>query len=403
MKHPFRTFMLLVVVPAAVALLATVEVARSAWSELHAASHGRVAGMTLAALDQELGAAAGQAVEAAVPVDDADPDDPAVRRALAGDTVRGYRADGDGLEVVAVLGGQDGGPVRMGTAPIDPRLASRIGGATGYRTAVYVRGARFSGTTPPVGPDRIPDAVTWAENGGARLDGGVLRSGPGSPPVLAVLAVPTNPPPPAVPRPVILVLGLLLLFSTLAAWIQLARPTGTAVTAPAGLSFGMLALIPMLAMVGLASHVDRTHEERVEGVVARDLSRALSAASAQAVAASPSAVRALTGFDATRVRRGTVEASTLAGADAARLAALPAPPPSFTSTGVVDTPAGPLAWAGLRLRDGAFVVATTPLQGAGTPAPGRTLWMITVGLALWLAGATAMVVHRSRRYRADGI
>ena len=145
---------MLVVAPSAVAIVLAVAVAGTAWAELDRTSHGRVAAMVLAALDQELARSASEAVQAAVPAPDPDPQDPAVRRALSGDTITGYRASSGTLEVVVVLADADS-VIRTGTAPVPSAFVDRVSRATGYATSIYVRGTRWTGTARAPGPERL--------------------------------------------------------------------------------------------------------------------------------------------------------------------------------------------------------------------------------------------------------
>lgn len=385
---------MLVVAPSAVAIILAVAVAGAAWAELDRTSDERVAAMVLVALDQELARSAAEAVGEALPAPDPDPQDPAVRRALAGDTITGYRASAGALEVVVVLAGTDS-VIRTGTAPVQSTFVDRVSRATGYATSLYVRGTRWTGSPGAPGPEQLAqDTLLMLDGGGLGVYGGFLSAGPApaaSPPPLAVLVASGQPPQQAVARPVLLVMGLLLLFSALAGWILLARREEAGDAVPRT-SMVLLALVPTLATAGLLSHVDRSYADAAWRAASRDLTRGLAVASALDAVGSPRVVRTLTGFHAARVSRGGVESSTFDVDGTAGLATLPAPPPSFTSAGRVDTPEGPSAYVGLRLREGGFTVVTTPYPTGARTGLRQRLGLVGGLLLLWMLGVAGMIL-----------
>ncbi len=394
LKRPFVSFVFLVVLPTAAAMATCVTISRRAWSDVHRRSHDRVAAIVLAAVDQELARAGSRALDVAAPVPNPDPSDPSVQRALSGDTVRGYRPTQAGVEVLVVVGGRDGGPVRVGSAAVDTLFASRLGRATGYATAVYGGGRRWAGSGPTAGGPALPDEVSLPGESTGAMDmaGGVFRytadasasTAPAPPSALGALAVPRVQPPDVLARPVALVLGLLLLFSTLAAWIQLTRPPASRqVRTPSHVSFGVLALIPLLATIGLASHLDRRLRSQFDEAGRRDLTRALSAATVQGLTDSPHAVRQLTSFDATLTQRGSLVASTVESPPPA-LVDLPTPPPSFTSTGTFEVGDGEWIYAGMRHGEGGALVLTTPSERQRLKRFRTTAGLIAGLLVIWV-------------------
>jgi hypothetical protein len=66
------------------------------------------------------------------------------------------------------------------------------------------------------------------------------------------------------------------------------------------------------------------------------------------------------------------------------LEALQAPPPSFTSSGVVTTSEGPSLYVALRVSGGAFVVASTRRPDDRIRAFRRTLLTVAAILGAWL-------------------
>lgn len=387
-KRPYLTYLLAAVVPSAVAAVVLVAAADDAWATRLEDSHRRVADMVLKVVDQELARTAEALLPAAAPVPEADPADPSVVRAMAGDTLTGYRPGASGLEVVVVLGGSDGGPVRMAAGPVDPAHLHRLSGSTGYALASYVRGVRWAAAPEGTGPETLDERLlsrAGERQTGVQAPGGSgwvhAHPGTGTPPALVALVAPPAPLQPAVERPVLLVVGLLLLFAVLAGWIQLVGPSPGGHTAPSRASVGLLALLPGLVVLGLASHLDREFLRMDARATSRDLTRALSVAALRGAATNPEAVRNLTGFHAARIRSGVLLASTWPHGDVSRLAALPAPPPSFTATGSTETPDGEARYVALRLREGGFVVAAAP-----TPDPRYLDFHRRVRGVLWTLG-----------------
>ena len=349
MKRPFLSFLLVVVRPAGVCMGITYSMAHDAWGAVQRDAHTRVAHMVLATTTAEL------------------------RR--------------KGMEEEATV--RD--------AP--PRAPTMVGRSTGYRTALYLEGRRWTGTDPLAGPERLPEQVAGQVGPGEGTPVGenpaqgvfLARNVGPSPPRLVALAAPRTAAGPLLAPAVLLVMGLLLLFGALTGWIQLARRDRH----EGGLALGGVvapALVPALATLVFFIHADRSFQESANRMAARDLGRGLAVASAAGVAGNPGDVRSLTGFHATRVRDGRVEASSLRG-ELAAVAALPAPPPSFTSSGAVLTAHGPSAYVALRLDGETFLVATNLLPENRVAALRKGLFLLGLILAGWwtLAAAGAWV------------
>lgn len=273
---------------------------------------------------------------------------------------------------------------------------AQVGRASGYRTALYADGRREAATEPPPGPETLAPELLAASSspGGTTLrvpgTGGteaVLVSGPGrrgSAGTYTVLVAPADPVGTLLPLPLVPVAGLLFLFASLAGWIQLAGTHGGRAA-----SFLLLSAVPALTAWGLLVESDRLYRHAESEAERRDLSRALAVARLRDVEGEPERVHALTGFHAWRVRGGSVVSASLEG-PAGAVAALPAPPPSFTSTGTVATPEGEAAYVALRLPDGGFTVAAARpsperahrfRNGAIRAAAALAGWLLLVGVA----------------------
>lgn len=291
----------------------------------------------------------------------------------------------------------------VATALVEERGALATGRAAGYRAAVYRDGVRVEATQPAPGPDRLDDdtrgalragsaEIVW-EGGSGRVVPVPVPDGPGE---VAVLLAASTPPPPPLPVPLLLVMGLLLVFAGLAGWILLAGGS----TAPGRRAVLLVSLVPALTAWGFLVHGDRLFHEAAQTLARRDLTRALSVARMRGVAGDPSAFLALTGFHAYRVRDRTVEAASGDGR-AEAVAALPAPPPSFTSAGTVRTPEGVVPYVALRLPSGGFTVATAPPAGAVPGGYRRVSWILAGALAGWLLLLGAGLSLMGRRDRSD--
>jgi hypothetical protein len=362
--------------------------------------------MALSALEQELGDAVRRLAGEAEPFPGADGAVPAVARAQAGDTVAALNRTANGIELSVVLGDpafpdSTPRPVRLGTTVLTPSSASRVARATGYGVSLYVNGRPWG---PSDGLDTLSRnlllELSRTPGGTALTDGseGVLMasgSQPGEAPRLVALSRPGTPPPPALELRILLVLGLLLVFSVLAGWIQLARPPDAQTRPPGTASFLTLALVPTLTAVLFLVHLTRTFEEAAADSAVHDLTRGLATAQALGASASASGVRLISGFHATLVDGGEILASTFAG-DATPIAALPSPPPSFSTSGTVETPEGPSFYLSLRQRGGPVVVVTTQLPAARLAAAQGAFTRVGLGLLLWLAVAATILLVRKK-------
>jgi len=408
-RRPFLKYALAVVVPCGIALLLAGRSAREAWGDLHLTSHAHVARMTLAALEQDLGEAVDELAAVATPYSGADPSIPAIQRAMAGDTVAGLTPTEGGAELAVMLG--DAGapdttpvPVRYAVGPLDPSAAIQVGQSTGYRASLYLNGKLWGGTEPPAGPQVLDDALLLevsASPGGTRIpdsESVLQATSPiaGTPPALVALASPNRPADPAVELRIVLVLGLLILFSALAGWIQLGRRPQSGSRRPGAGSMVTLAMVPALTAALFLVHLTRTFETTATDVTVRDLSRGLAVSGSRGLTSSPEGVQLITGFHATLVRSGEVLRSTFAS-DPTEVGGLPAPPRSFTISGPVHTPEGPSVYVALRSDEGAVIVATAQLPAARVARFRAECLRIGGGLLVWLLLAGGMLLMTSRR------
>lgn len=399
MRRPYLVYILTVVIPSAATIAAGTHLADNVWRDVRVHSEARAARMALLTLEHDLGATVAALTREATPTPVSDSTGALEARALAGDTANGLALGADGMEVRVALPaepGDDPGTIRAAAAPL-PTSAVQVGRTAGFRTALYLSGQRWVATTPPPGPESLPEPVMQAvarTSLGVPVDpegegGTLLALGGGSPganPAFAVLAASNDALTGPLPIPLLMVMALLLLFAALAGWIQLTGGGGRATRS----SLVLVSLVPALTAWGFLVHGSRLFHEALEGEERRDLTRALAVARVRDLASDPTAIHELSGFHAYRVVDGAVTAASLAGPTEG-VARLPAPPPSFTSTGQVRTGEGLVSYVALRIPGSGFTVVTSPgpaeleerYDRQGTRL-GLILagWLLVVGLAL---------------------
>jgi hypothetical protein len=402
-KRPFLTFLVGVVVPCGIAMLVTANSASKAWSDLYLTSHTHVGRMVLSAFEEDLASAVSELATEVEPFPDADPSVPAIQRAMTGDTVTGLLRTTEGVELMVTFG--DTSLVFYGARVIRPTAANQVARASGYEAAMYFNGGFWGGTESFSFPGTLDEAVLLeaaSNRGGVRLPGAqaVLQAASpraGTPAPLAAMAAPRRPPEPSVERRAILVLALLLVFSCLVGWIQLARPpTSENPRRPGPWSIGILALVPALTATLFLVHLTRNFEVAAAEATIRDLTRGLAVAGARGSSESTFAVHSLTGFHSTLVRQGEILETTFASRPT-EISGLPAPPPSFTTSGMVATPEGPSLYVALRRGEGTVMIATAPLPAVRVADFRQRCTNIGLALWVWLVLAGALLLLRATR------
>lgn len=402
MKRRYLAYLVIAVLPSVAAVAAGAVATQRAWGAVGSASWSWVGTMALNAFQEDLVGMVDSLATAAQPTQ-VDPRDAAWERVSRGDTVSAMRPRASGAEVMVLRAAEPGDPpgsLRYAGAPL-PDAPLVVARAAGSRLSLYLNGRRVLTTRDSLGPDTIPRETLVALSAATEgldlddVDGALvaLDRPVGLPPSVAVMVAPMTSPSPPIPLSLLLVVGLLFLFAAVAGWIQFgAGQTGT--DSGRRRSLVLVSLVPVLTALGFLVQSDRLFQEAARSGLARNLTRALAASSARGVVGSPKDLHELTGFQATRVRNGQVEETTLSEPLGA-LAALPAPPPSFTSAGTLTTSDGPSVYAALRLSTGGFVVASAPRPADRIRAFRRTLllvagvlgaWLLVVG---WMAGVGA--------------
>ena len=327
-KRRFLAFCALVVVPCGVASGAAGRAADDAWEELAHVSAARIAQLALGALEQELGAVVDSLLGSADPLPSPDTTIEAVRLAMAGDTVSALDPTASGVEVMVLFPDAEG-LLRFANGMLVPVAAVLVGRVARARVGLYLNGELWSATDPPPSVEVIDRETLLAVSrtpGGVRSDAGsIVAMDPrsGLPAAIAAFAQLEGRGEQAVPLAVRLVVGLLLLFSAVAAWILFAKVSGSErEVAPSRAALILLVCVPLFTLLGMLAHVQRTFDAAAREHVTRDLAQTLTVVGTLGIGESPAGARALSGFHAARIQGGVVTASTLAG-DTAALGAVP--------------------------------------------------------------------------------
>ncbi|MEE2898230.1 MAG: hypothetical protein VX815_07150 [Gemmatimonadota bacterium] len=415
MTRPFLAFVALTVVPCGLASWPAARSADQAQSELAYETTASIARLTLGTLDQDLGAAVDSLLASAELLPNPDTTVAAIRLALAGDTVSALDPTASGVEVMVLFPDTSPGALRFAQGMLQPGAAMLVGRIARARVGLYLNGQPWSVSDPPPSAASIDRATLVAASGapgGVRSDAGtVVAMDPraGLQAAIVALVEPEAAVEHAVPLGVRLVIGLLLLFSAVAAWILLTRTRGSAgngsepreperARATSRAALVLLACVPLLTFLGLLVHIERTFADAARDATTRDVSRAVAVIGTLGLAGSPTAVHALSGLHAARIQGGVVTSSTLSDGYAG-LEAVPAPPPSFTTSGVVETETGTSHYVARRLDRQSFSVVLAPVPLAQIGALRERLMMIGGGLMAWMIFVAVGVTLRSSRAR----
>ena len=405
MKRRFLAFCVLAVVPCGIASVAAVRVADDAWEQLTHMSAAHIARVALGTLERDLGAAVDSLLGSADPLPNPDTTIAAIRAAMAGDTVSALEPTASGVEVMVLFPDAEG-VIWFANGVLVPGAATLVGGATGARVGLYLNGGLWNATDPPPSVDVIDRETLLAASrtpGGVMSEAGsVVAMDPrsGLPAAISALVQTDNQSEQAIPPVVRLVIGLLLLFSALAAWILFAKQSGSGSDlASSRAALALLACVPLFTLLGLLVHVQRTFDVAAREHVSRDLAQTLTVIGALGIEESPSATRALSGFHAFRIQGGVVTASTLAG-DSGTLGAVPAPPPSFTTSGIVQTDAGSSHYVAKRIDRESFMVLVAPVPSVRIAALRERLILISGVLVGWLLLVAGSLSVRSNRTKS---
>jgi hypothetical protein len=283
--------------------------------------------------------------------------------------------------------------------------AAMVGRLMRARVGVYMDGAITSASDPAPSVsvlDRELLVSAAAVPAGVPLGTGILMAGAPGPGAVstAALAESRESTSHAVSIPVRVVIALLLLLSALAVWILLLRTPAD----PEGrerhrAAVSLLALVPALATFGLMVHVGRDFEKKSAALLAGDLTRALAVIETMGLAGSPQAINEVSAFHAVRVTGGLIDLTTF-DAEAPKVEALHPPPPSFTTSGLVGTPAGPARYVARRLGPGTSVVVLAAVPVGEKEALRLRSLGLGSALLLWLLVAGYLIESRRRKQGA---
>jgi len=297
------------------------------------------------------------------------------------------------------LGAVERGP----DGDLDSEVAATVGRLMRARVGVYMNGALTSASDPAPSLSVLDRGLLVSAADmptGVWLGAGVLMAGTGTAASIATLAEPGEATSHAVSLPVRVVIALLLFFSALAVWILLLRtPVDTERRERRRAAVALLALVPTLATLGLMVQVGRDFEKKSNALLAGDLTRALAVIETIGLAGSPQAINEVSGFHAVRVTGGRIDLTTF-DAEAPEVEALRPPPPSFTTSGLVGTPAGPARYVARKLGPGASVVVLAPVPVGEKEALRRRSLGLGGALLVWLLVAGYLMESRRRKQGA---
>ena len=364
-----------VLVPVAIGVLTGLWVTASAFEGLQREADLRIAASATDLIQQGMGVARDALLEEAEAVQLTRPYAPAVEAALRGDTVLALGSSEESLQLTVAYG--EGPLVRVATGPFRPTVLEVLPSIAGYRLALYLRGRRTMTTVPTFSPAVLHPEVLLAlarqaEGMALELDGvaGALRAFqtiPGRPSDVAVLAAAeddTSIEAAGMTAPVT-VLMVVLLLSGFAAWTtHNPRRPSVPIAGPveqSTLQWSLVVLVPVIAGVAIVLSLDRDYRQSAAASMRDQLNRAIILVKQVDRISSVSAAGAITGFDAARLRAGGVEAATRDDVELiSALAELRPPPPSFTSSGVMDVDGDTRFYSAARTPGGATLVLIGP-------------------------------------------
>ena len=415
MTRALRLFLLLVVLPLGlVASVGSVLVARSTESAVLDA-RARMGGAAARMFRQDMAELAQALARDAQPIANPDLESPAIQAALRGDTVAALGSAGETLQLTVIIADEIEPPrtgrplgsarIRGDAMPFQPSFLQTLEGNTGYRSAIYFRGKRTAVSRDGFGPETLSEsqlARLGSEPGGTSIrwgeSEGVLVPVTGAQEAAATVAVLVAPSGTAEirwgSRALIATQAATLIVVLLVGWLILGRGPCEAVSAwppPRGgvITSGILALILLGWVWTLLARMESTTREDVQELTSRELVRALSVAKADPARFSVTFVSEAWGFDATRVRDGQVEASSME-TEADGLLLLPTPPPSFPISGEVSLGQEDHLYAGAELPDGSVLFVTLPTPGQALDSLRFLL------LVLGLAGVVPVSLYLAR-------
>ncbi len=348
--RPILRFLLWVALPAPLVLgvlWASVDRVQEDQHRLGMERLGRAAAMLF---QQDLGRATVALSRIAEPWPEADPEDPAVQAAAAGDTLSGMATSSDGVRISLVMPDLDAPPSPDGTSSVAVkravgRLRSKIiedfRGLTGLGSAFYLNGAWAAGDS--LAPAALPgDWLAHVENNGGfaefDLAGGHAFLLPAADPdapnasaASAALLLLEREPPRGPIGPFAVAIPILLLLASIGVVIRALSPTSGPGPAPKMAMAGLTALL--VTVVGCGGWAASRGIEASKGTSIRELSRAGALMHAYNRLEDPETGAALTGHRAIFINNaGTVHTSD-GSQPPIGVESLPSPPPAFPAAG----------------------------------------------------------------------
>jgi len=354
-------------------------------------SDAQIARTGLGLLRLEMDRATTQLMESATLDPAPDTANPAVRGALAGDTVLALEPGASGLDAALYVPTEEGG-IRRGRREVSEPVLTVLEGSIGYEAVIYLRGRRRAATDAGLGPDSLTNAVrrrlavltegvplTLRDRRGALVP--MATSGQGTLPNVVIMTAPSRPRRSSLARPFALAAGSLAFLLLGLRLFTLGRLGGQFTTRESVWVERALTLVPLfIALTSLVLVVDRYHED-VDRDAVEDLSRGLVVARTMDPSAPAAQVRSVTGYHASVLADGELQASTLpASWIRAELPSRLGPPGPGVQSGRMEQEGISIAWAAESRADGT-TLALTRFQD---PTELRAFTMRIVGLGFVL-------------------
>jgi hypothetical protein len=372
MKNSPLPYLLWVLLPVGIGVLLSQQLATRETELQRQASTSRIGKLAARLLSEEMGIQAAELAREAPILTNPDPSSPMIQAAQRGDTLAGIGSSSGELTLSVALaeGSPDSLQLRGTTALFLPTTLDLVRSRTGFGIALYLRGNRAAGAPEDFGPDEMGTPASHSTSALFPLAASGSVASP------AQLLVGPTQTPEAGWRPWRGWLTLLLAWGLgLLAWLVL-PPRGKSDTGP-NLRILILSGLPLLVLWLSLFRVGERVETEADELLRGDLVRVLALLKDGTIPLSPEDLAESTAFDLLRGHEGEMEASTLPpGSMVEELLALPPPPPTFPTLGIMEAEGEEVVYANLREGPG----QTLTLVAASPGGALRNLRLILAGI-----------------------
>ena len=408
-----RFFLGTVVVPVTLGLWAAGYLVAGEAGRLGREESRRVASTVLTLMERDVDRAT-RAPNAGIRRLPGEPAGPVASPVAPGDTVRAVIWHEDALTALLRVREADGGLLER-RAPMGPGCLDALEQVAGYRGALYLEGVRRASTVPEVGPPELSPRLHFRLAifpEGLPLD---LEEGPGilfpqsprpdTPPPVALLVLPGDEFRTLLPSHYLLMVASAGIFLAILGFLFI-PPRGSPdsrnpVIAKrwrwAGVS---LVFLPLLLSWGVLLALVQSSRAEARQATVGELARAMAFVRVEGEGLPLADLRAMTGFEVTRIVDGEVAESTLPPTEnRARLVERIPPPGPFTVTGRHQGLEAEVVFMAGRLGDSGTVVLSTSPPELQDRSLGLRLLVLGVGMGILVLFFPLLVIrHRWLRY-----